>query len=88
MGIQFQVSDVIPASPEKVYKAWLDSKEHEHMTGAYAHITAKVGVSFEAWDGYIQGINLELEPPRRILQSWRTTEFDEKDESSILEILF
>jgi len=88
MHIQFEVTDVIPASPEKVYKAWLDSKEHELMTGAYAHVSAKVGESFEAWDGYIQGKNLELEPPRRILQSWRTSEFDENEESSILEILF
>ena len=88
MSIQFEVSGIVPASPEKVYKAWLNSTEHELMTGASARVTTTVGAPFEAWDGYIQGINLELEPPRRILQSWRTTEFDKNDESSILEILF
>jgi hypothetical protein len=29
-----------------------------------------------------------LEPPRRILQQWRTSEFDDSDKDSILEILF
>jgi activator of HSP90 ATPase len=33
------------------------------------------------------GKNLELEPPRRILQSWRTTEFPEGAPDSMLEIL-
>lgn len=88
MSIQFEVSDVIPASPEKVYKAWLDSTEHELMTGAYAKVSASVGESFEAWDGYIQGKNLELEPTRRILQSWRTSEFAGEEGDSKLEILF
>jgi uncharacterized protein YndB with AHSA1/START domain len=88
MSIEFEVSEVIPASPEKVYTAWVNSKEHTLMTGSPARVSAKVGETFEAWDGYIQGKNLELEPPNRILQLWRTSEFEESDKDSILEILF
>ena len=33
MAINFEVSEVIPASPETVYNAWLDSEEHARMTG-------------------------------------------------------
>jgi uncharacterized protein YndB with AHSA1/START domain len=88
MSIEFEVSEVIPAIPEIVYNAWLSSKEHSRMTGSSARVSAKVGEPFEAWDGYIQGKNLELEPPRRILQLWRTSEFENSDKDSRLEILF
>lgn len=88
MGIEFEVSEVIPAIPEIVYNAWLSSEEHSRMTGSPARVSAKVGEPFEAWDGYIQGKNLELEPPRRILQLWRTSEFKNSDKDSRLEILF
>ena len=88
MGIQFEVSDVIPASPEAVYNAWLNSEEHGLMTGGSAQVSAVVGDTFEAWDGYIQGKNLELESPKRILQSWRTSEFEDSEEDSLLEVLF
>ena len=87
MSIEFEVSEVIPAAPEVIYAAWLSSDEHSRMTGVHAKVSAKVGEAFEAWDGYIQGTNLELEPPGRILQRWRTSEFEEADKDSILEIL-
>ena len=87
MSIKFEVSDVIPASPEVIYSAWLSSEEHSRMTGSHAEVSSKAGGSFEAWDGYIQGVNLELEFPRRILQHWRTSEFEKADMDSLLEIL-
>jgi uncharacterized protein YndB with AHSA1/START domain len=86
-AIQFEVSDVIPANPEVVFSAWLNSEEHSLMTGAFATVSANIGEPFEAWDGYIQGKNLELDPPMRILQSWRTSEFSEDEEDSRLEVL-
>ena len=88
MGIEFVVSEIIPASPEKVYHAWLSSEEHSMMTGSPARVSDTVGETFEAWDGYIQGKNLALESPHRILQAWRTNEFDISDQDSLLEILF
>ena len=88
MAVEFEVSTFINAPVEAVYSAWLDSDEHSKMTGAEAKVSDEQGGSFTAWDGYIEGVNLELEPPRRILQSWRTSEFDPQDEDSRLEILF
>ena len=87
MSIRFEISDVIPAPPDVIYAAWLDSEEHSKMTGGQANVSAKVGEAFEAWDGYIQGTNLELESAKRILQHWRTREFDESDRDSVLEVL-
>ncbi|MEX1072030.1 MAG: SRPBCC domain-containing protein [Anaerolineales bacterium] len=87
MAIKFEVSAVIPAFPEEIYKAWLDSKSHSQMTGAKAKVSAKVGGRFEAWDGYIRGKNIELIPSKKIVQSWRTSEFEESDPDSHVEIV-
>lgn len=44
------------------------------------------GHDFSAWDDYISGKNLKLKENSRIVQSWRSTEFNEKEEDSFLEI--
>jgi uncharacterized protein YndB with AHSA1/START domain len=73
--VHFTVTATIPASPRVIYDAWLDSRRHSAMTGARATASLKVGGRFNAWDGYASGRNLELKPGRRIVQSWRTTDF-------------
>lgn len=83
---QFELEAVVPASPRAVYRAWLTGAEHTRMTGAAATGKPESGARFTAWDGYIEGKNLELEPGRRILQSWRSTEFPEGAEDSLLEV--
>jgi uncharacterized protein YndB with AHSA1/START domain len=83
----FEVSRIIPATPERIYSAWLDSNEHSKFTGTNATVDPTVGGRFTASDGYIEGKNLELEPNRRIVQSWWTTEFPEGSPPSRVEIL-
>ena len=87
MAFDFTVSDVIPASPGRIYDAWLDSAGHAAMTGGAARATAVVGGEFSAWDGYISGRNLILERGRRIVQSWRTTRFTAADADSEIEVV-
>ena len=58
------------------------------MTGNPAKVNGKVGGKFRAWDGYIFGSTLELEPDQRIVQAWRTSEFPDDAPDSRLEILF
>lgn len=87
MSLEFEVSTVIPASPDEIYRAWLDSEGHSAMTGSAAKVSDQIGDSFEAWDGYISGTNLELEPGKRILQAWRTVEFAGGEEDSLLELI-
>jgi uncharacterized protein YndB with AHSA1/START domain len=69
------VSALIPASPQTVYDAWLSSEQHARMTGGGAQIEPHVGGAHRAWDDYITGTTLELDPGRRIVQSWRTLQF-------------
>jgi activator of HSP90 ATPase len=87
MKNQFTISTVLPAEPEKVFRAWLSTKEHSAMTGSPAKVEPRVGGAFTAWDGYISGKTLELKPYTRIVQAWRTTEFSEKSPDSRLEIV-
>jgi activator of HSP90 ATPase len=81
------VTAIFPVDAATVYRAWLNSKEHGAFTGGKASIKPEEGSSYSAWDGYITGENLGLEPNQRILQSWRTTEFPDDADDSLVEIL-
>ena len=82
-----KLSVFLPASPEQIYRAWLDSAGHSAITGSPAQVDPQVGGQFSAWDGYIQGRNLEMQPFRRILQTWRTSDFPPESADSRLEVL-
>lgn len=84
--MEFKIEAKFNATPEQIYKAWLNSKSHSAMTGGAAVITSKIGDRFSAWDGYIEGENLELELNSRILQTWRTSEFKKNQEDSLIDI--
>ncbi len=86
MAIEFVVSALFPVTSQELYDAWMSSKGHSGMTGSPAKITAQVGAEFDAWDGYIHGKNLELIPGKRIVQSWRTSEFSDDEPDSRIEI--
>jgi uncharacterized protein YndB with AHSA1/START domain len=87
MSYTFTLSDIIPASPEAIYDAWLDSRGHSAMTGGKATASAEVGGAFTAWDGYISGRNVQLIPGTRIVQSWRTTQFPPGHQDSTITVL-
>lgn len=87
MAKSFEVKTVLPATPEQVYAAWLDSTAHGEMTGGAANTSAEVGAAHSAWDGYITGKNLALKPGARILQSWRSEEFPDDAPDSTIEVL-
>lgn len=85
--MEFELKKTFRASAREIYTAWLSSEKHSDMTGGEASASDKVGDRFTAWDGYIEGENLELEPYTRILQSWRTSQFEAHEEDSQIEIL-
>ncbi len=77
MKNEFKLTAELPATPEKVFKAWLSSDGHSAMTGSPAKVEPRVGGTFSVWDGYITGSTLELKPYSRIVQAWRSGEFAE-----------
>ena len=60
-----------------VYEALMDSDKHVKFTGGEAHISREVGGKFSAFDGYSEGVNLELVPDKKIVQSWRASDWPE-----------
>jgi activator of HSP90 ATPase len=88
MSNAFTLTITLPVAPDTLYRAWLSGNKHAAFTGSPATGSAKVGAKFTAWEGYISGKNIELKPGKRIVQSWRTTEFPEGVHDSRLELLF
>lgn len=80
------ITTTIPASPQAIYEAWLDSKKHGDMTGGDASIDGRVGGLFSAWGDYIEGTTRELVANQRIVQEWRTSEFPPNAPDSSVEI--
>ncbi len=70
------------APPHAVFEALLDSKKHAAFTGQKASISRKVGGKMSAGDGYIEGKILRIEKDKVIVQTWRTTDFQEGDPDS------
>ena len=83
-----RVSATFPVPPADLYARWLSSEGHAELTGAGAEVDGRVGGRHAAWDGYIEGETLELDPGSRIVQSWRTAEFPDGAPDSRLEVLF
>jgi activator of HSP90 ATPase len=77
----------IKNSAEKIYSAWLSSEGHTKMTGGEATCSNKEGAAYSAWDGYIKGKTIKLVPFSKIVQTWRTDQFEENESDSLIEIL-
>ena len=63
--------------PILVYAMWLDQAQHGMITEAFAKINGVIGGQYELWNGVVRGKFLQLEKPKKIVQTWRTVEFDD-----------
>jgi activator of HSP90 ATPase len=70
-------SVTIKASPHDVYEALMDSKKHAKFTGGKATISRVVKGKFTVFDGYAEGVNLELVPDKKIVQTWHASDWPE-----------
>jgi activator of HSP90 ATPase len=64
-------------SPHNVYEALMDSKKHAQFTGGKALISRRVGGKFFVFDGYSEGTNLVLISDKKIVQTWRASDWQE-----------
>lgn len=76
-GANFKVS------PHEIYEALMDSKKHSKFTGGKANISRNVGGKFAVYDDYATGKNLELIPDKKIVQSWRASDWPEGADSKV-----
>jgi activator of HSP90 ATPase len=86
VAMEFTVTATLLASPDAIYDAWMSTDGHTHMTGSPAVVDPRVGGLFVAWDGYITGKTASLESPRKIVQAWRCTDFEDSDPDSTIEV--
>jgi activator of HSP90 ATPase len=85
--MEFILKTNFNATAKEIYNSWLSSERHTKMTGGSADVSDKIGDIFTAWDGYIEGVNIDLEPTKRIVQAWRTSQFEEDEGDSQIEVL-
>lgn len=85
---KFRISAKIPVDIKTLFEAWLSSEEHSAFTGGAAVIENRINGKFTAWDGYISGRTIAIEAHKKIVQKWRTMEFQDDSEESVLEVLF
>lgn len=76
------------ATPKELFELYMDADKHTATTGADAEISAKEGTSFSAWGGYITGKNIHIIKNELIVQTWRTTEWEDTDPDSIFILRF
>lgn len=76
-------SVVLGASSKEIYNALMSSKKHSEFTGGKAVMSSKVGGKISAYDGYIEGKNIELKPNKKIVQSWRASDWPEGHYSTV-----
>jgi uncharacterized protein YndB with AHSA1/START domain len=88
MSYDYEVTAVIPASPETLFEAWMNGEIHLEMTGGAAGIDPRVGGDFTTWGGCIQRSTIEPLAPTHIVQAWRRADFAENHVDSIIEVAF
>jgi activator of HSP90 ATPase len=75
------------AEPHDVYEALMDSDKHAKFTGGETYISREIGGKFSAFDGYSEGVNIELVPDKKIVQSWRASDWPEGHYSEVIFIM-
>ena len=65
------------AAPATVYDLLADSRKHTAVTGRKATISRKIGGTFSTGGNDVTGVNVDLVPARRIVQTWRHRRFPE-----------
>jgi activator of HSP90 ATPase len=72
MSTLISQSTVLPAPPARLYRMYLDPRQHAAIIDSTARITPRTGGKFSVWDGDIRGVILQLVPAR----NWKKSDID------------
>jgi len=81
-------SVVLPAPAESLFEMYTDPAKHAVITGAPVAISIEPGSAFQAFNGTLTGATLQIIPRRLVIQSWRSTKFNDGDPGSTLILAF
>jgi len=77
------------ATHHELYEIFIDSNKHAKLINSTAKISREAGEKFAAYNGYIDGTNIELIQDKKIVQYWRGDEICwPKEHYSKLTIIF
>lgn len=62
------------APPEQVYQLIMDPEKHADFTGSDVEMNSEIQGTFEVFDGYCHGYNIELVEGQKIVQAWHFEE--------------
>ncbi len=65
------------STPHEIFELLMDSKKHSLFSGSKASISREKNGKFTAYDGYIEGKNLEIVNDKKILQEWWGSDWEE-----------
>ena len=74
---------ILNATPEEVYAALTNPATIQLWSGEPAVMGTETNTEFSLWQGSIEGMNLEFEKDKKIVQQWY---FGEQEEPSIVTI--
>ncbi len=72
------------APTEVVYSLLMNSKKHSAFSEAPAKVSNKIGGRVSFYGGYIDAINVELNPGKKIIQAWRGSDWKAGDWSLVI----
>jgi len=72
------------APTEVVYSLLMNSKKHTAFSEAPAKVSNKIGGRVSCYGGYIDAINIELNPGKKIIQAWRGSDWKAGDWSLVI----
>ena len=75
---------IVNATPEEVFNALTQEPTIQLWSGEVAEMQAVANTPFTMFDGSIEGMNLEFEPGRKIVQEWY---FGDQEDPSIASII-
>ena len=75
---------MIKASPHEIFEALMDSKKHSEFTGGKVIISRKVNGKFSAYDDYATGKNLQIIKDKKIVQTWKASDWEPSENSKVV----
>ncbi len=77
-------SIIFSVHSREIYETLMNSRKHSQSSDSKAVISKEKGGRFSAYDGYINGVNLELIPNKIIVQSLRASDWTERHYSKVI----
>jgi activator of HSP90 ATPase len=69
-----QTATIRGATPHDIYETLMDSKKHTKLFGSRTTVSRRVGGAFKVGHD-LEGTNLKLVKDRKIVQSWRASDW-------------